>query len=51
LPVGYKKEGQGQTAIVIKDDSKAGIIKEGLELFARNVLITRADLLEFFRDK
>ncbi|EKD25081.1 MAG: Resolvase-like protein [uncultured bacterium (gcode 4)] len=51
LPVGYKKEGQGQTAIVIKDDFKAGIIKEGLELFACNVLITRADLLEFFRDK
>jgi len=51
LPPGYKKEGQGKTAIVVKDDFKAKIISEWLELFARNVLITNTDLLEFFREK
>ncbi len=35
----------------MKDEFKANIIAEGLELFARNVLITRTDLLDFFRDK
>jgi hypothetical protein len=51
LPPGYKKEGQGKSSIVKIDELKAKIMAEGLTLFAQNVLITRTDLLEFFRDK
>jgi len=50
VPVGYKKEGQGKDLVILKDEAKAKIVAEWLELFASNVLITRTDLLEFFRD-
>ncbi|MFA6256652.1 MAG: recombinase family protein, partial [Candidatus Absconditabacterales bacterium] len=49
VPPGYKKIGTGKNSVIEVDDFKANILSRGLEMYANNILISKIDLLNFFK--